>query len=58
LKLSCFPGCSLDATAKEYGLSTRAACQGLGLELIEIPDWTVVEQVLVTAPITFSVMLW
>jgi len=39
LKLSYFPGCSLDGTAKEYGLSTRAACQRLGLELIEIPDW-------------------
>ena len=39
MKLSYFPGCSLDGTAKEYGLSTRAACQRLGLELIEIPDW-------------------
>jgi len=39
LKLSYFPGCSLHGTAKEYGLSTSAVCQRLGLELIEIPDW-------------------
>jgi len=39
LKLSYFPGCSLDGTAKEYGSSTSAICQALGLELIEIPDW-------------------
>ncbi len=39
MKLSYFPGCSLDGTAKEYGLSTSAICQVLGLELIEIPDW-------------------
>lgn len=39
MKLSYFPGCSLDGTAKEYGLSTRAICQRLGLELIEVPDW-------------------
>ncbi len=39
MKLSYFPGCSLDGTAKEYGLSTSAICQALGLELIEIPDW-------------------
>lgn len=39
MKLSYFPGCSLHGTAKEYGLSTSAVCQRLGLELIEIPDW-------------------
>ena len=39
MRLSYFPGCSLDGTAKEYGLSTSAACQRLGLELIEVPDW-------------------
>ena len=39
MKLSYFPGCSLDGTAREYGLSTQAICQRLGLELIEVPDW-------------------
>ncbi len=39
MKLSYFPGCSLDGTAKEYGSSTSAICQALGLELIEVPDW-------------------
>ena len=39
MKLSYFPGCSLHGTAKEYGLSTLAVCQRLGLELIEIPNW-------------------
>jgi heterodisulfide reductase subunit B len=39
MKLSYFPGCSLHGTAKEYGLSTEAICQKLGLELIELPDW-------------------
>jgi len=39
LRLSYYPGCSLHATAKEYGLSTRAVCDALGIELVEIPDW-------------------
>lgn len=39
MKLSYFPGCSLDGTAKEYGLSTEAICERLGVELVELPDW-------------------
>ena len=39
MKLSYFPGCSLDGTAKEYGSSTKATCKQLGLEMIEVPDW-------------------
>ena len=39
MKLSYFPGCSLDGSAKEYGLSTRAVCERLGVEMIEVPDW-------------------
>lgn len=39
MKLSYFPGCSLGSTAKEYDLSARAACQALGLELVELKDW-------------------
>jgi heterodisulfide reductase subunit B len=34
-----FPGCSLESTAKEYDISTRAVCKILGINLIEIEDW-------------------
>lgn len=39
MKFSYYPGCSLEATAKEYDLSSRAVSKALGIELIEIPDW-------------------
>jgi len=39
MRLSYYPGCSLHATAKEYGLSASAVCEALGIELVEIPDW-------------------
>lgn len=39
MKYLYYPGCSLHATAKEYDLSTRAVCAGLGLALEEVPDW-------------------
>jgi len=39
MKLGYYPGCSLHATAKEFDLSTRAVCEALGLELVEIEDW-------------------
>jgi len=35
-----YPGCSLEGTAKEYDLSTRAFLGALGLELKELDDWT------------------
>ena len=34
-----YPGCTLHGTAVEYGLSTRAVCRALGVELREIEDW-------------------
>jgi len=40
LKYAYYPGCSLEATAREYGLSVRAVCSHLGIELTEIPDWS------------------
>jgi len=40
LKYAYYPGCSLEATAKEYGQSVRAVCSHLGIELTEIPDWS------------------
>jgi len=34
-----YPGCSLHSTALEYDLSTRAVCEALGIELVELDDW-------------------
>ena len=39
MKLAYYPGCSLDASAIEYNLSTRKVASLLGVELEEIPDW-------------------
>lgn len=39
MKYSYFPGCSLHSTAREYDESTRAVCEALGIELVELPDW-------------------
>ncbi|MFH1924875.1 MAG: CoB--CoM heterodisulfide reductase iron-sulfur subunit B family protein [Chloroflexota bacterium] len=39
LRYAYYPGCSLEATAREYDLSVRAVCDHLGIELAEIPDW-------------------
>jgi heterodisulfide reductase subunit B len=35
-----YPGCSLQESAAEYDISTRAVLEGLGVEVREIPDWT------------------
>lgn len=35
-----YPGCSLEGTALEYQVSTRALFAALGLTLQELPDWT------------------
>ncbi|HAA89505.1 MAG: CoB--CoM heterodisulfide reductase-like protein [Thermoanaerobacterales bacterium 50_218] len=34
-----YPGCSLDTTAVEYGMSTHAVARKLGIEFLEVPDW-------------------
>ena len=39
MKISYYPGCSLEVTAKPYDLSTRQVCNSLGVELAEVPDW-------------------
>ncbi len=39
MKLSYYPGCSLEGTALDYDHSVRAVCLELGIELVEIPDW-------------------
>jgi len=35
-----YPGCTLHSTGVEFGRSTDAVCQVLGIELVEIPDWS------------------
>lgn len=39
MKLAYYPGCSLDASAVEYGLSTKRTAELMGIDLIEIDDW-------------------
>jgi heterodisulfide reductase subunit B len=34
-----YPGCSLHATAKEYGTSMRAVCNAFNIQLEEVEDW-------------------
>ena len=40
MKYGYFPGCSLHATAREYNESLRAIAAPLGIELVEIEDWS------------------
>ena len=40
LPLAYYPGCSQTGTAAEYDRSTRACCAALGVELVDVPDWT------------------
>jgi heterodisulfide reductase subunit B len=39
LKYSYYPGCTARSTAVEYGLSSEAVCEALGIELVELKDW-------------------
>ena len=39
MKYIYYPGCSLEGSAREYDVSTRAAMEALGLKLEEIPRW-------------------
>jgi heterodisulfide reductase subunit B len=39
-KYAYFPGCSLHASAREYDMSLRVIAPRLGIELVEIPEWT------------------
>jgi len=40
VRLAYYPGCSLDATAIEYGMSTQKMAKLLDIDLWEIPDWS------------------
>jgi heterodisulfide reductase subunit B len=39
MKLSYYPGCSLQGTAIDYDQSVRKICLNLDIELVDIPDW-------------------
>ena len=40
MKYLYYPGCSLEGTAREYDLSTRAIMRSAGVDLLELEDWT------------------
>lgn len=40
MKYIYYPGCSLEGTAAEYSISTMAVLGALGVELVELDDWT------------------
>jgi len=40
MKYLYYPGCSLEGTAAEYDISTRAFLEAAGVELTELEDWT------------------
>jgi heterodisulfide reductase subunit B2 len=39
MKVSYYPGCSLEGTAKPYHTSVLQVCRALGVELQEVPEW-------------------
>jgi heterodisulfide reductase subunit B len=39
MKVSYYPGCSLEVTARPYNLSCQQVCSALEVELAEVPDW-------------------
>lgn len=40
MRYAYYPGCSLHTGAKEFDMSWRAVCEPLGIELVEMPDWS------------------
>ena len=40
MKVSYYPGCSLEETAKPYDISVREVCRRLEVELEDIPSWS------------------
>jgi heterodisulfide reductase subunit B len=40
MKYAYYPGCSLQESAHEFDVSVRAVMDRLGVELVDIPDWT------------------
>ena len=39
MKVTYYPGCSLEGTARDYADSIEGVCESMGIELQEIPDW-------------------
>lgn len=39
MKVSYYPGCSLEVTAKPYDTSAQKVCRQLGIEFEEVPEW-------------------
>ncbi len=40
ISLAYYPGCSQHGTAKEYEMSVRACMKALGVDLVELKDWS------------------
>ncbi|HHN93364.1 MAG TPA: heterodisulfide reductase subunit B [Anaerolineae bacterium] len=40
MKYSYYPGCTAKTTSVEFGFSTEAVCEALGVELVELEDWS------------------
>jgi heterodisulfide reductase subunit B len=40
VKYTYYPGCTAQTTSVEFGLSTEAVCEVLGVELLELEDWS------------------
>ncbi len=40
MRYAYYPGCSLHATAVDYNESTLAVAEKLGIELVEVPNWS------------------
>lgn len=40
MRYAYYPGCSLEGTANDYGRSVIYAFKIIGIDLIELPDWT------------------
>lgn len=39
MKVSYYPGCSLEGTAKSFNVSAQQVCCRLGIELEDVPEW-------------------
>jgi heterodisulfide reductase subunit B len=38
-KYAFYPGCSLESGGMEYGMSSLAVAEALGIQFLEVPDW-------------------
>ena len=39
MRVTYYPGCSLEGTARDYADSIHGVCGSMGIELQEVPDW-------------------